>query len=536
MAEELELILAGGTVVDGTGAHARRADVGLRAGRIAEVGNLTGAQAARAVPVEGLVVAPGFIDMHSHTDYCYLANPTAESKLTQGVTTEIGGNCGVSGAPLLGPFGHSEEAKRLRDLGIGARWTSLAEMGETLQSRGMAVNFATFVGHGNLRKAVLGYDNRAPDSEELGRMRSLAEQAMEEGALGISTGLIYPPGCYSDTEELIALAAAVAPKGGLYATHMRNEGELLLESVQEALRIGRESGAPVQISHHKACGPPSWGLVKTSLRMIDEALSEGVRVGADQYPYIATSTDLCALLPQWFHEGGSERAMERLNDPATLDRLRAEMLTDGKLRHGASFDKILITQTHPDSNRWAEGLSLDRIAQEWGIDPLEAIFRLLRDADLDVGMCNFLMCEEDVERVMRHPRVCVGSDGVALCSEGALGRGKPHPRAYGTFPRVLGHYGRERGVLSLEEAVHKMTGLTAELLGFTDRGLLKPGLAADITVFDPETVQDRATFTDPRLPAEGIHLVIVNGQIAFESGRPTGALPGQFLKGGSLGR
>ncbi len=274
----------------------------------------------------------------------------------------------------------------------------------------------------------------------------------------------------------------------------------------------------------------SWTGCARWLALIDRAIAQGVAVAADQYPYLATSTDLSALLPRWVHEGGPEATLERLRDPETSARIHEEMSARGGIaRYGVTYDRVVITQAQPESNRWTEGLSVVQVAQRWGVGEVEAVLRLLREADLAVGMCNFLMCEEDVERVMRHPRVCIGSDSIAKCRHGPLGQGKPHPRAYGAFPRVLGHYSRERGVLTLEEAVHKMTGLPAALLGLSDRGLLREGMAADITLFDPDRVSDRATYQDPRRPAEGIETVLVNGQAVLDQGRITGVLPGRVL-------
>jgi N-acyl-D-amino-acid deacylase len=379
----------------------------------------------------------------------------------------------------------------------------------------------------------MGYDRRPPTAAELDRMQGLLDDELAAGAFGLSTGLIYPPGCYAETEEIIALAQVVARRGGFYATHMRNENALLVEAVAESLRIGKEGGCAVQISHHKACGRSNWGRVQTTLAMLEEAVEEGLDVTADQYPYVATSTGLSTCLPKWVFEGGPPKALQRLRDPETRRQIRSEVeeaARTGYIADGGGWASIVIAGVATEGNRFAEGLSVARIAELWDLDPAEAALRILDEESLAVSIVHFTISEEDVERVMRHPSTMIGSDGSARALAGPLGTGKPHPRAYGTFPRVLGHYVRERGVLSLEEAVWKMTGLPARRLRLDDRGIIRPGARADLVLFDPATIQDTATYTDPHQLAAGIDYVFVNGVPALAEGRITGELAGRVLR------
>lgn len=526
-----DLIIEGGRVVDGSGRRAVRADVGIRAGRIAQIGELSSASAERRINAQGLIVAPGFIDIHSHSDFYLLVNPTAVSKVAQGVTAEVCGNCGFSAGPIRGEHMRREFDGHLSEVEVGDRWESLGEFLDLLEQRGTAVNFCTLVGQGNIRSAVVGPSSRRPDASDMARMQVEVERALDEGAIGVSTGLIYPPGCYADTDELAEVLKPAGRRGALYATHMRSEGSELESAVAEAIEIGRRSGARVQISHHKSCGPYNWGKVKKTLAMMDEAASSGVQVWADQYPYTATSTILAALLPDWVHDGGREAALERLKDADACARIKDELYGPlGPGRYGGGFDAVMIAGVRSDRNRWTEGRRLTEIAEAWETDPVGAMIRLLVEEELSVSMCNFVICEEDVETVMRHPRVCVGSDAGARRPDGPLGRGKPHPRSYGTFPRVLGEYVRRRGVIPLEEAVRKMTGLPAGILRLEGRGILAPGYHADVVVFDPDKVCDTATYSDPHQLARGIRWVLVNGRTVSEDGRVTGARPGKVMR------
>ncbi len=513
-----DLIIRNGKVIDGTGNAWFYGDVAVQGEKIVEVGRLSTQAAKRVIDASGLVVAPGFIDSHSHSDSNLLNNGRAASKIYQGVTTEVIGQCGTSAAPRAAGEGEDEAAAK------DARWTSMDDYLNLLTEQGVAVNVIPLIGHGNLRRIVMGMANRQATPAELEAMCQLAELAMQQGAFGFSSGLIYPPSAYAGTAELIEIAKTVAAYGGIYATHMRNEGNRLMESVKEALTIGEQAGIPVHISHHKATGEANWGKVRESLALIDAQRAAGQDITLDQYPYIASSTGLRSIIPQWAHADGPEAMRQRLLDPDTGARIREEMQASQR-----RWDAIVVSRCFLEENKQFEGKNLEEIGAMTGQAPLEAAISLLLAEDFRTRMVRFSMCEEDVEYVMRHPLVMIGSDSGALTA-GPGAQGKPHPRAYGTFPRVLGHYVRERQVLTLEEAIRKMTGLAAARFQLWDRGLLRPGCYADITIFDPETIRDEATFTDPHRYATGIHYVLVNGQLALEQGGQTEVLAGQVLR------
>lgn len=528
----LDLVLTGATVIDGTGAPGQRVDVGIRGDEIAAVGSIQ-EPTRETRDASGRVLAPGFIDMHSHTDHFLLLHPEAESKVTQGVTTEVCGNCGFSPGPLLNETQLTQARASLSRWGLEPEWHTLGEFMDRLETQPLGLNFVTLVGHGNLRASAMGYENRPPTAAELDRMKRLLADELEAGAFGYSSGLIYPPGCYSETEELAALGAVLARYGAFYATHMRNESHAVVEAVEETLRVGREGGCAVQISHHKACGRSNWGRVEVTLNLIDRARSEGVDVHMDQYPYLATSTGLGTVLPKWAHEGGAQAAVQRVRNPLTRKSILEEVREAGRTGYYADaggWQQMLIAGVRTDENRWAEGLNLAQVAERMGCDAPEAALRLLEEEELAVSIVHFTIGEADVARVMTHPLTMIGSDGSARPFSGPLAVGKPHPRGYGTFPRVLGYYVREQKLLSLETAIHKMTGLPAAKLGLSDRGVIREGARADLVLFDPHTVQDRATYTAPHQAPTGIEAVWVNGVLAAENGRVTGCNAGRVLR------
>ncbi|HUV05660.1 MAG TPA: D-aminoacylase [Armatimonadota bacterium] len=532
-----DIVIKNGLIVDGAGAPGFRADLGIAGDRIAQIGELDAA-GARMLDAEGCVVAPGFIDIHSHTDELVLANPSCESKVTQGVTTEVSGNCGDSAAPRGGCQDLEEYMSWLAEHGIEPTWRTMGGFFARLDELPMTINFATLVGHGVVRAAAMGYQDRKPTESEQAEMRRLVEQAVEEGAFGLSTGLIYPPGCYAGTEELVDLCRVVARCGGIYATHVRDEAEGLLAAVEEAVRIGREAGVGIQISHHKACGRKSWGKVKDSLAMIEEARSQGLDVWADQYPYLATSTGLGAMLPRWAHNGGTSALLARLSSQAERHRLREQLIRDaqdGRIADLGGWDSVVVNLVRQEKNSFCEGRSIAEIAQITRKHPVDTVLDLLLDERGSIGIMHFVVNEQDVADVIRHPAVVIGSDATARAAEGPLSRGKPHPRAYGTFPRVLGKYVREEGILSLEEAVAKMTGRTARRLSLVGRGILAEGYYADVTVFDPDSVADTATFKEPYNFANGIRYVLVNGEVVLEDGHLADVgqcAPGRVLRRG----
>lgn len=527
-----DLVIRGGLIIDGTGKPGTVGDVAVDGGRLAAVGG-TAAPGKREVDARGQAVSPGFIDIHSHSDTIVLVYPLAESKTRQGVTTEAIGNCGNSAFPLLGEA-RERASRMLKPMGVEASWTTLAEYRTEVERRGVAVNLAPFVGHGTVRVAAMGMDDRPPTAEELGRMQQLVRQAMDDGAFGITTGLIYPPGCYSNLDEVAAVTRPAAEAGGIYMSHLRNESDLLLDAVEEAIQVGRRAGLPVQISHHKAAGRGNWGKVRDTLAMIDRANAEGLDVTGDVYPYTAGSTSLATLVPAWAHAGGTAALVERLKNPEMRARFRYEM-EEGlpgweNFAKQAGFDNVLITSAKTEKNSFLPGLTLAQAASRRGQDPYEALFDILVEEEASSGMVVFMMDEADVARVLAHPKMMVGSDASGVAPHGPMARAKPHPRAYGTFPRALGYFARGKELMPLETAVWKMTGFPAQRLGLTDRGRLVAGTAADIVVFDPATVADRATYADPHQFPEGIDVVVVNGQIVVEEGTNTGAKPGKVLR------
>ena len=526
----LDLKLAGGRLIDGTGAPAVRADVGVTGERIAAIGDLSREPAGRVVDAAGLTVTPGFIDMHSHSDWRLLGHPLAESKIRQGVTTEVVGNCGFSPAPVSDEFRSEIGGFALYvPPGMDFGWRSTGDYLQRYADQGIAVNLVQLVGHGTLRLAAMGFARREPTARELLVMERLMDQSMAEGAWGLATGLIYAPGSYARTEEIVAVARRAAARGGFYASHIRGEGATLLDSVAEAIRIGREGGLPVQVSHIKAAGRPNWGRVKDALALIDRARAEGLDVMADAYPYTASSTSLRTLLPDWVLEGGIDAMLGRLRDRSVKDRIRGE-LTGGSpvLSRGLGWEDIMIASSpsRPD----AQGRRLSQIAAAWSRDPLDAAFELLLAEEGRGAIILFQLDEADLRQALGHAQVMIGSDGSALAAEGELARGKPHPRNFGTFPRVLGRYAREQGLLGLEDAVHKMTGLPARRLRLFDRGVVRVGAQADLVAFDAARVADLATYDDPQQYPAGIEHVLVNGRVVIARGEHTRALPGRVLK------
>ena len=524
----LDILAQNGTVVDGSGAPGYRADVAIDGDRIAEVGVLEGAQAATVIDASGCVVTPGFVDMHSHTDFTLPVLPTADSLVHQGITTAVIGQCGASPAPLLEDTRQQVIATLARE-DVPMPWDEWSTFGsylEHLTQIGTSINVAPLVGQGMVRWGVMGLVADPPTEEQMTRMQNEVVKAMESGAIGVSTGLIYPPGCYASTEELVAFTQPAGERNGFYFSHIRGESETLLESIAEAIRIGRETGAAVQISHFKAARRANWSKAPHALELIDQARAEGLDVTADMYPYPASSTGLATLLPQWVREGGNEATLKRLADAETRLKIVSDMRSSGRLRT-TEWDKILISGC--PKNRDYEGHAVADLADEANKPPHEWVFDALLETEMGMGMIAFTMSEENRKLALRHPAMMIGTDGSGLATEGPLSQGLPHPRSYGTFPRVLAHYVREQGVISLEEAVRKMSGLPAQKLRWADRGLVRKGYRADLVVLNPDTVADLATYEAPHQYPVGIPHVIVNGKLVIHNSTHTKARPGSVL-------
>ena len=536
---DYETIIKGGRIVDGSGNPWYKGDIAVIEGKIACIARCLVPEADQVINATGLVVAPGFIDAHSHADSSTLFYREMESVVAQGITTVVAGQCGSSFAPV-NPDLREELEKRwagwlLPEIEFGITWTSFEEYLREEEKEGLGANVAHLVGHGAVRIASMGFEARAPTTGELDAMRGHVSEAMEAGAYGLSTGLIYPPGIFAETLEILELAKVAARYGGVYDTHIRGEGKTLMESLAEAIAIGKEAGIPVQISHHKAATKSFWGKSVDTLNLLEKTRSEGVDITVDQYPYKAGSTSLVTCLPPWAHEGGMERLLERLKDPGLRQKMQGDI--EGGLPGWENFagelgwQNVYVTSIRTDVNKYAEGKNLLEIQEHRGdADPHVSLFDLILEEEGAAGMVIFAMDEEDVLRIMRHPLQMVGTDSGASGTTGFMRRGKPHPRGYGTYPRVLGKYVRESGTLTLEEAIRKMTSFPAQRFGLQSRGLLKPGMVADIVVFNPDTVIDTATYEEPHQLPKGVEHVIVNGEITVQSSEPQGTLAGRTLR------
>ncbi len=518
-----EILVSGGTVVDGTGAAGVAADVGIDGGRIAAVAAPGALSGDVAIDAGGLVVAPGFVDLHSHADFSIAGHPAADTALAQGVTTLVTGNCGWSPFPV-GDLAELRAASAFLRPQLDWSWTDAAGYADAVDATRPAVNLALQVGHSALRLAAFGGAERAPEPAELARMADLLATAAAQGVWGFSTGLIYAPGAYADAAEITALARVAAEHGLLYSTHIRGEADTLLDAVAEAIGAARESGVRLEISHLKAMGRSNHGAVTAALRMIDEARTDGVDVTCDVYPYTASSTTLTSRLPAWAMDGGVPRLLERLADPATRERIAAGLRD--RMSRDVDPEGVVVAELPPGPFSGSRGRSVADVARQLGTEPAEAALRLLAGHQGAVAVVNHAMAQEDVDTVLRHPVASVASDGWVLTP---TGEGRPHPRSFGTFTRVLGRHVRA-GDLALADAVRKMTALPASRLGMTDRGVLAPGAVADVAVFDPATVADRSTYDDPWQLSTGVRHVLVRGEAVLADGVPTGARPGGVLR------
>jgi N-acyl-D-amino-acid deacylase len=533
--QAFDIVILNGHVVDGTGSPWYAADIGIRDGRIAAIGRLAGAAAKQTVDARGKIVAPGFIDMLGQSELTVLVEPTLPSKIFQGITTEITGE-GGSAAPLNDALVKADKVD-YDHFKITPDWRTFAQYFARVEKQGIGINMAHYVGATQVRRMVLGDEDKQPSGVELDRMKALVREAMEQGAVGLSTSLQYPPAPYAKTEELIALASEAAKYGGIYATHMRSEAGGVLEALDEAIRIGREAQIPVEIWHVKAAGKRNWGRMKDIVSKIEAARRAGVDITADTYAYPAWFNSFSAFIPPWAHDGGDEKLLERLKDPQARDRIRKDMLSpddkgwDNEWQEIPGPEAVLIGAVQNPALRTIQGKTLAEVATLWKMDAIDAIFEILIRDHVFTYVAVFGMSEPDVALAVAQPWVSFNNDSQGTSPAGLLGQEHPHPRAYGTFPRLFRKYVREDKLLSLEDAIRKMSALPAQKLRLADRGVLKAGMWADVVVFDPETIADVATFAQPNQLSVGMDYVLVNGVPVIAGGKATNALPGKILRG-----
>ena len=528
-----DLVITHGHIVDGTGSPWYSGEIGIRDGKIAAIGNLSAAPRKRTIDAHGKVVAPGFIDMLGQSELTILVDPRLPSKIFQGITTEITGE-GSSPAPLTDATIQSDRSG-YDHYKINPDWRTFRQYFSRLEKQGIGINVADYVGATQVRRVVLGDEDKQPTPEQLEQMKALVREAMKDGAVGVSTSLEYAPAPYAKTDELIALAAEASKFGGIYATHMRDESNSVLEAIDEALRIGREAHVPVEIWHIKVAGKANWGRMPEVVAKINAARAAGADITADTYAYTAWFNDFSAFIPPWAHDGGTAKLVERLKDPATRERIRKDMLTpsgswDNEWQEIPGPESIMIGAVQNPKLLPLQGKRISEIAKLWNKDPMNTIFDFLIE-DPSTGVAVFGMSQPDVTLALQQPWVSIDNDSEGTSPEGILGQAHPHPRAYGTFPRILSKYVREEKVLTLEDAIRKFSALPAQRLHLNDRGVLKAGMWADITIFDPATIHDRATFDNPNQLSEGMEYVLVNGVPVIDQGKMTAALPGKVLRG-----
>ncbi|HTA24492.1 MAG TPA: D-aminoacylase [Terriglobales bacterium] len=529
-----DLVITNGHIIDGTGSPWYSGDIGIRGGKIAVIGNLSDAARTRTIDAQGKVVAPGFIDMLGQSELTIQVDPRVPSKIYQGITTEITGE-GNSAGPLNDAIIAADRAT-YDHYHLNPDWRTLGEYFAKLEKQGIGINLASYVGATQVRRMVLGDEDKQPTPAQLDQMKELVRQAMQQGAVGVSTALEYAPAPYAKTEELIALAGEASKFGGIYATHMRDESNSVLVAIDEALRIGQEAHIPVEIWHLKVAGKQNWGRMPEVVAKINAARAQGIDVSANTYAYPAWFNDLSAFVPQWAHDGGAAKLVERLRDPASRARMRKDMETpstewDNEWLEIPSPESVLIGVVQNPKLLPLQGKTLAEIAKLWNKDPMDALFDLLIEDKAFTYVAVFGMSEPDVALALQQPWVSIDNDSSGTSPEGILGQEHPHPRAYGTFPRILRKYVREEKKLTLEDAIRKFSALPAQRMRFTDRGVLKQGMWADVVIFDPATVHDLATFADPNQLSQGMEYVLVNGTAVIDQGKMTGAKPGKVLRG-----
>ena len=529
-----DIVITNGRIIDGTGLPWFSGDIGIRGGKIAAISDLADAKRTRTIDAHGQVVAPGFIDMLGQSELTILVDPRLPSKIYQGITTEITGE-GESVAPMNDTIRRSGK-KGFDLLGIQPDWQTFRQYFARLEKQGIGINVADYVGATTVRRMVLGDDDVQPRPAQLDQMKQLVRQAMLDGAVGVSTSLEYPPAPYAKTEELIVLASEAARYGGIYATHQRSESTAILQSLDEVIRIAREAHIPVEVWHFKVAGKPSWGHMPEAIAKIEAARAQGVDIAADTYAYTAWGNGLSAFIPPWAHDGGTAKLLARLKDPAARERMRKDMLTpsdewENEWQQISGAQDILIGSVQNPKLLPLQGKTMAEVAKLWNKDPISTIFDLLLEDDAATGVAVFGMSEPDVALALQQPWVAVDNDSSGVSPEGILGREHAHPRAYGTFPRILRKYVREEHKLTLEDAIRKFSALPSQRLRLEGRGVLRVGMWADITIFDPATIRDLATFDNPNQLSQGMDYVLVNGVPVIDQGKMTGARPGKVLRG-----
>ncbi len=523
-----DLIIKTGTIYDGSGMKPLKADIGIIGDQIKAIGDLSASSADKIIDAANMAVSPGFIDIHTHTETELLINPNAESKIRQGVTTEIGGNCGSSPFPLSQADYDEFKDSMFKRYEISCNWQDMPGFFNSLEQQGIAINFAALAGHGDLRAYVVGKNDVAPTPDQLKQMQKVLAQMMEAGSLGLSTGLEYAPGSYAKTPELIELSKTVTQYGGIYNSHMRNEDDTVEEAIKEVLQIAEGANVSVEIAHLKAANANNWHKIDSMLSLIEGADKAGLQIKADRYPYTAYGTGLSTFLPLWSRQGETEEVVDRLKDKSLLPKIRDYAESRGQRIGG--WDRVLISYSSTEKNKQWEGKSIEEGAAIAGKSPFDFIKDILIEDKLSAGIVGFAMDEENTKLILAHPLVMIGSDGSVAAPYGPLSKGKPHPRYYGTFPRVLGKYCREEKIFDLAAAIKKMTSMPAEKLGINKRGYLKKDYFADIVIFNPETVIDQATFSNPHQYPLGIEYVIVNGTTAVKKGEHQNTRSGKVLR------
>jgi N-acyl-D-amino-acid deacylase len=526
--KDFDLVIKDGLVYDGLGNPGLVTDIGISRDLIKYLGKISYSRGRAVLEARGLAVAPGFIDVHDHSDVQLLVNPKAESAVHQGITTTISGNCGSSPFPIADEIFEQEKDSLKKRYEIDLTWRDIRGFFSRIEEKGIALNYGTLIGQGAIRGAAMGFNDRAPKPAELEKMKALVSENLKNGALGLSSGLEYTPGSFAQPDELVELCKIVALAGGVYATHMRDEGDTLIESLMETIDVAKKSGVSVQISHFKVAYPRNWGKIDAAIVEIEEAKKDGVDIFCDRYPYIAGATSLDFNFPLWARQGTTEEFLSRLKDPYQDAKLRSYIAEREKKLE--SWDKVVISYVLTEKNRKFEGKNILEASREAGKPPYEFMRDLLIEENDQVGIVIFMMKEENLTRILAHPLVGIGTDGEARAPYGLLGRGKPHPRVYGTFPRAIGKYVREEKLLKLEEMLKKMTSVPARRFGLQKRGVVRAENIADLVIFDPDKIIDKATWKEPHQYPAGVEYVLVNGEIVIDKGSHTGKLPGKILR------